>query len=316
MHSQSIDQWTHLHDFLGEHHSRNERRIWAVVIITTLMMIAEIIGGYYYGSMALVADGWHMSTHAAALGISGAAYVYARRHLRSARFSFGTGKFGDLAAFTSAVVLAMIAAFIGYESVVRLSSPVPIAYKEAIAIAGLGLFVNLACAWLLAASHDHGHSHDHTHHQDHHGKHPVSGAHADNNLRSAYVHVLADAATSVLAILGLATAWTYGWTWIDPAVGIIGAGVIASWSYGLLRDAGAVLLDVTDAEIAGKIRKELESDGDRISDLHNWQLGPGHTAAISSVVSDQPKPPSHYKQRLAGMDRIAHITVEVQHCKE
>lgn len=211
MHSHSLEEWTHPHSFLGQQHSRNARRTWAVVALTTIMMIAEIIGGSVFGSMALLADGWHMATHAAALGISGLAYLSARRHASNPRFAFGTGKFGDLAAFASAIILALVAIQIGYESVLRFIHPVPISYGEAIAIATLGLAVNLFSAWLLRDQHDH--EHDHSHHQHHH---------RDNNIRAAYLHVLADAATSLLAISALFVAFFWQWTWIDPAVGIIG----------------------------------------------------------------------------------------------
>jgi cation diffusion facilitator family transporter len=308
MHTHSLENWTHEHFFLGAHHARNERRTWLVVGLTTAMMIAEIIGGSIFGSMALLADGWHMSTHAAALSIAALAYLYARKHAHDPRFAFGTGKLGEVAAYTSAIVLAMIALLIGYESVLRLAQPVPIAYGEAMGIAVIGLIVNLVCAWLLREDHDHhAHAHDHDHHHDH----------ADNNLRAAYIHVLADAATSVLAIGSLALAWAFGWVWIDPVVGLVGAAVIASWSYGLIRDAGAVLLDVVpDQYAADEIRKRLEKDGDRVSDLHLWQIGPGHRAAVISIVTDRPQPPSTYKQRLSGLHGLSHVSVEVEQCSQ
>jgi cation diffusion facilitator family transporter len=306
MHSHSIDQWTHEHNFLGRHHSRNERRTWLVVALTAVMMAAEIAGGTIFGSMALLADGWHMGTHAAALGIAAAAYSYARRQARNPNFAFGTGKFGDLAAFTSAVILALIAVQIAYESAVRLIQPVPIDYTEAIGIAALALAVNLLSAWLLREdSHDHHHGHGHSH--EHH--------HRDHNLRAAYVHVLADAATSILAILALFAAMRWQWKWIDPLVGIIGSGVIASWAYGLIRDSGAVLLDVSaDKSVEGAIRERLETNGDRVTDLHLWQIGPGHRAAVVSIVSEHPLPPGTYKRRLADVPRLSHVTVEVEHC--
>lgn len=306
MHTHSVERWTHEHVFLGAQHERNERRTWIVVGLTAAMMIAEIVGGSIFGSMALLADGWHMSTHAAAIGIAALAYLYARRHARDARFAFGTGKLGELAAFASAVVLAMIALLIGYESVLRIAQPVPIAYGEAIGIAVIGLIVNAVCAWLLRE--DHG---DHHHHDDHHHHHH----HGDHNLRAAYLHVLADAGTSVLAIGGLATAWMFSWTWIDPVVGLIGALVIASWSYGLIRAAGAVLIDVVpDHHTADEIRRRLETDGDRISDLHLWQVGPGHRAAVVSIVSDRPQAPSAYKRQLTGIIGLSHVSVEVETC--
>ena len=314
MHSHSIDQWTHEHVFLGEQHSRNERRTWFVVALTAVMMVGEIAGGTVFGSMALLADGWHMATHAAALGIAAAAYVIARRQARNPKFAFGTGKFGDLAAFSSAVILALIAIQIAYESAVRIVNPVPIAYGEAIAIAVLGLGVNLASAWLLRdAPHEHGH-HGHEHHDDNAHGHSHEH-HRDNNLRAAYVHVLADAATSVLAILALLVAMSSQWVWIDPLVGIVGSAVIAVWAYGLIRDSGAVLLDASpDKAVESAIRKRLETGGDRITDLHLWQIGPGHRAAVVSIVSDRPQPPAAYKRLLADVPRLSHVTVEVEHC--
>jgi cation diffusion facilitator family transporter len=311
MHSHSIDQWTHDHDFLGDAHARNERRTWIVVGLTAAMMVGEIIAGWLSGSMALLADGWHMATHAAALGIAGVAYLFARQQAGNARFSFGTGKFGDLAAFSSAIILAMVAIQVAWESIDRLLHPVAIAYSEAIAVAVLGLAVNLTSAWLLRDDHDHhhhGHGHDHAH--DHHHHH-------DNNLRAAYVHVLADAATSILAIAALGVGMYANWVWADPLVGIIGSVVIASWAFGLIRAAGAVLLDVSaDDHLEGTIRARIETKGDRITDLHLWQVGPGHRAAVISVVSDHPLPPATYKRRLGGLRGLSHITVEVELCPD
>jgi cation diffusion facilitator family transporter len=310
MHSHTLDDWRHDHVFLGAAHDRNERRTWLVVGLTTTMMVAEIAGGTLFGSMALLADGWHMSTHAGALAIAAFAYRFARRHARDPRFAFGTGKLGDLAGFASAVLLVLVALMIGYESVVRVFQPVPIHYAEATAIAVVGLAVNLLSAWLLGADHDHGHDHgdddddDHHHHHDH-----------DHNLRAAFWHVMADALTSVLAIAGLLAAWAYGWTWLDPAIGIVGALVIAHWSWRLMRDAGAVLLDAApDAELATAIRARLEQGDDRIADLHVWRVGPGHHAAIVSLVSDSPLPVEDYKMRLADLGRLSHVTVEVHRC--
>jgi len=306
MHSHSIDQWTHDHIFLGSRHVRHERRTWFVVALTTVMMIGEIAVGWLSGSMALLADGWHMATHAAALGIAGLAYLFARQQASNSRFTFGTGKFGDLAAFSSAIILAMIAVQIAYESMNRLIHPVPIAYGEAIAVAALGLGVNLVSAWLLRDDHDH-HGHDHTHDHGH--------RHHDNNLRAAFVHVMADAATSVLAIAALVVAMVSQWVWSDPAVGIVGSLVIASWAVGLMRASGAVLLDVNaDRNLEGIIRSRIETKGDRVTDLHLWQVGPGHRAAVISVISDHPLPPATYKRRLGGLRGLSHITIEVETC--
>jgi cation diffusion facilitator family transporter len=308
MHSHSLDQWTHDHVFLGQRHGRNERRTWFVVALTVAMMAGEITAGTLFGSMALLADGWHMATHATALGIAALAYFFARQHARSARFSFGTGKFGDLAAFSSAIILGLIAVQIAFESAQRLFHPVPIAFGEAIPIAVLGLVVNLASAWLLRDDDDHHHGHGHSHSHDAHHHH-------DNNLRAAYIHVLADAATSMLAIVALATAMVLQWVWTDPLVAIVGSLVIASWAYGLIRDSGAVLLDVSaDKDLETVIRDRIETKGDRVTDLHLWQVGPGHCAAVISVISDHPLPPATYKRRLGGLKRLAHITVEVERC--
>ena len=308
MHSHSLDDLTHEHVFLGQQHGRNERRTWFVVALTAAMMIGEIVAGSLFGSMALLADGWHMATHAAALGIAAVAYMFARQHARNSHFSFGTGKFGDLAAFSSAIILAMIAAQIAYESATRLAQPVPIAYGEAIIVAVLGLGVNLVSAWMLRDEHDHHHGHGHSGHD-----HP----HRDNNLRAAYVHVLADAATSLLAIGALIVAMYWGWAWADPAVGIVGSLVIASWAFGLIRASGAVLLDVNaDASLEGTIRDRLETKGDRVTDLHLWQVGPGHRAAVISVVSDHPLAPAIYKKRLGGLSGLSHVTIEVETCPD
>jgi cation diffusion facilitator family transporter len=312
MHIHSLARHMHDHVFLGDKHEENERRTWFVVALTLVMMAGEIAAGSFFGSMALLADGWHMGTHAAALGIAGAAYLFARRQLGNTRFSFGTGKFGDLAAFSSALILGMIAVQIAYESVLRLISPVPIAYGEAIAVACLGFAVNLVSAWLLRGSHTHHHGHADAHHHDHDHHHHH---HRDNNFRAAYVHVLADAATSVLAISALVIGMLSGWTWTDPAVGLIGSVVIASWAYTLIRDAGSVLLDVSfDTRLERAIRARLEEGDDRVTDLHVWQLGPGHCAAVISLVSDAPLQPAIYKERLHDLKGLSHVTVEVERC--
>jgi cation diffusion facilitator family transporter len=298
----------HEHVFLGEHHDRNGNRTWLVIALTASMMVVEIVAGTAYGSMALVADGWHMSTHAAAMLISALAYRYARQQARNPRFTFGTGKLGDLAGFASAVVLALVALLIGWESFLRFTSPVAISFSQAILVAIIGLAVNLASAWLLRDDHhDHGHHHNHSH-----GHHHAHGA-RDNNLRAAYLHVMADALTSVLAIAALLLGSFYGWLWLDPAIGVVGALVIARWAWGLIRDSGGVLLDYVpaDEDLPDEIRGLIEVDGDRIDDLHVWQVGPGHHAAIVSLSSSAPKPIAYYKARLAAIHDLSHVTIEV-----
>jgi cation diffusion facilitator family transporter len=307
MHAQSIEPWTHEHVFLGQDHARNEHQTRIVIALCAAMMVAEIVGGILFGSMALVADGLHMSTHAAALLIAALAYNFARRRARDARFTFGTGKFGDLAAFASAIVLAMIALLIAWESIGRLIHPVPIAFNEAIPIAGLGLGVNLVSAWLLRDDHEHHHAVAQHHHDRHH--------HHDLNLRAAYVHVLADAAVSILAVIGLVTARELGWLWMDAAMGIVGALVIANWALGLVRAAGAVLLDIqSNADVASQIRRSLELGSDRLADLHLWRVGPGHNAVVATIVSHQPQPPQTYKERLSSIPGLSHVTIEVERC--
>lgn len=297
----------HSHVFLGSDHQRNERRIWLVIALTTVMMVVEISAGTAFGSMALTADGWHMSTHASAMLISALAYLYARRHAHNARFTFGTGKLGDLAGFASAIVLAIIALLMGWESMLRLLDPVAINFREAIAIASVGLVVNLVSAWLLHDDHDHHHGHSHGHDHDH--------AHdsKDNNLRSAYVHVIADAMTSVLAIAALLLGSQFGWTFLDPLMGIVGGLVILQWSWSLLRASGAILLDFIPLgeDLPDEIREAIETGEDRITDLHVWQVGPGHHAAIVAVATPVSRDPAFYKARLADIHELSHVTVEV-----
>ena len=394
----------HSHVFLGEGHELAERRTWAVIALCSAMMLLEIVGGLLFGSIALVADGMHMSTHAGALLLAALAYSYALRHAHDPRFTFGTGKLGDLAGFTSAIVLAMIALLIGWEAIARFLTPVPIHFAEAIPIAALGLIVNVASAWLLSGGHHHhhhGHGHGHDHHHDEtrlidlggarvrleifedgvpprfrvHG--PVSAdgfwvetqrpdgarqrfafadrggmlesldeipephaftlhvhdgadtastvfqehahdaahdtAHRDNNMRAAVIHVMADAAVSVLVIVGLVLARAFGWLWMDPLAGIIGACVIASWAYGLVRDTGRILLDMNpDDQLTTQLRREIETDGDRLTDLHIWRLGPGHLGAVLSVVTNRDRRPSDYRERLRHFPALSHVTVEVQ----
>ncbi len=327
----------HDHVFLGEDHKRNERRTWIVIAITATMMVVEIVAGAAFGSMALVADGWHMSTHAAAMLITALAYMFARKKARDPRFTFGTGKLGDLAAFASAIVLALIALLIGWESLGRLYSPVAIDFPQAIAVALIGLAVNLVCAWLLRDDHhhhhghaSHGHHHGHDHHDAHGGVHDHHHIHAhdhhahedgpdpasgrDNNLRAAYLHVLADALTSVLAIAALTLGSLYGWIWMDAAMGIVGSLLIARWSWGLIRDAGRVLVDygLADGPLPGEIREAIEHDGEEITDLHVWQLGPGHHGAIVSIRTTSPRDPAFYRSKLAHIRELSHVTIEVE----
>ena len=315
-HDSRTSEHEHEHVFLGHNHERNERRTWLVIALTTVMMIVEITAGTLYGSMALVADGWHMSTHAAAMLIAALAYLFARKNARNPRFAFGTGKVGDLAAFGSAIILALVALLIGWESAVRLANPVAISFQQAIIVAVIGLVVNLASAWLLHDNHDHGHSHGHghgghDHHHDHSHSHHQSGK--DQNLRAAYLHVLADALTSVLAIVALIAGSLYGWIWLDPLMGIVGALVIAKWSWGLMRDTGATMLDYRGHSdpLEMKIREVISAEGDRITDLHVWQLGPCHHAAIVALVTEDRREPAVYRDRLIEAAGLSHVTVEV-----
>jgi cation diffusion facilitator family transporter len=403
----------HSHVFLGEGHEHAERRTWAVIWLCGIMMALEIVGGWFFGSIALVADGLHMSTHAGAMLLAALAYSYARRHADDQRFSFGTGKLGDLAGFTSAIILAMIAILIGYEAITRFISPVPIHFAEAIPIACLGLAVNAASAWLLSGgSHDHHHGDGHHHHghagddhdhdeehriatpdgalllsvyeedhppvfrlraergtapaaqavaietvrpdgacqvfaladrgaflqsveeipephaftahvrvgerdypvvfEEHEHGHARGAAHRDNNMRAAIIHVVADAAVSVLVIIGLLLARGFNWLWMDPLAGIVGAFVIASWSYGLIRDTGAILLDMNpDWHTAEDIRRVVEAEGDWVADLHLWRLGPGHLGAILSVATEEPREAQFYRERLAHFRSLSHVTIEV-----
>jgi cation diffusion facilitator family transporter len=397
----------HDHVFLGTGHERNERRTWMVIALCSFMMVAEIVGGLLFGSIALVADGLHMSTHASALLLAALAYNYARRHCNDARFSFGTGKLGDLAGFSSAIILAMIALLIGYEAALRFIWPVPINFNEAIPIAVLGLIVNVVSVRLLGGGdHHHGHDHDHAgHHHDEarefataaglmkleifedgvpprfrlsfSGKaldaddvsieterpdgmrqvfamstryqylesigeipepheftarvslnrggevhtlefieheHAHGAAHRDNNMRAAVVHVLADAAVSVCVIVGLLLGRFLGWAWMDPVVGLVGAVVIAAWAYTLIRDTGAILLDMTpDRGMAERMRAMIETDGDRLTDFHLWRLGPGHLGAIVSVATQQPRGADYYQSLLRRFRSLSHVTVQVEH---
>ena len=306
----------HDHVFLGDAHDAHEKRTRYVVALTAVMMVVEIVAGWLTGSMALLADGFHMATHAGALGVAAWAYAFARRHARNPRFTFGTGKVGDLAGFASALVLAIVALGIGVESVQRLFEPTSIAFVEATWIAVIGLAVNVASAWLLGHGHHHGHEHDHHHSHGHghnHGHgHASAHAHADNNLRSAYFHVLADALTSVLAIAALLAGRYLGWVWLDAAMGLVGAAVIGRWAWGLMRDTGAVLLDAVGNDgLKREIREAIEDDDVRIDDLHVWQVGPGKFAAIISLVTGRPLTAGDYAAKVKVHEELVHVTVEV-----
>ena len=304
---------THRHVFLGELHDRHSKRTRIVVALTAAAMVVEIAAGYAFGSMALLADGFHMSTHAGALLLAALAYRYASRHAEDPAFTFGTGKIGDLAGFASAVVLGMIALWIAADSLARFAAPLPIRYDEAIVVAVLGLAVNLASAALLHdGGHDHGphdHGHDHDHDPDGHDAHD---GHHDHNFRAAYVHVAADALTSVLAIGALLAGRGLGWAWLDPAAGLLGAGMIAIWSVRLMRDSAGVLVDrVPDPRLAAAIAERLERRGARVTDLHLWRVGPGHNAAVISLSDAAPQTPDQYKTALSGLHGLSHVTVEV-----
>jgi cation diffusion facilitator family transporter len=301
-----LDALTHEHVYLGDAHDENARRTLLVVGITAVMMVGEIVAGTIFNSMALLADGFHMATHAGALGVAACAYAFAKKHARTGRYTFGTGKVGDLAGFASALVLGVVALGIAWESVGRLLAPKQVAFGEATIVAVIGLGVNLVSALLLSGGHHHGH--------DHHGHdHPhAEGAHGhgqDNNLRAAFVHVLADALTSVLAIAALLAGRYLGWTWLDAAMGIVGAAVIASWSWSLMRDTGTVLLDRTDDHLEAEVRGEVEGPGGaRITDLHVWRLGPGAHAAIVSYVGEASA--AEVRRRLKPVHELSHVTVE------
>jgi cation diffusion facilitator family transporter len=305
----------HSHAFLGAAHDENARRTLWVVILTFTMMVVEIAAGYVTGSMALLADGFHMATHAGALGIAAGAYAFARRNVDNQRFSFGTGKVGDLAGFASALILAMVALGIAVESVARLLNPTSVAFGEAAIVAMVGLLVNIVSALMLSGGHHHGHDH-HSHH--HHGRaaeHDHAHEHAaggDNNMRAAYIHVLADALTSVLAIVALLAGRYFGWVWLDPVMGVVGSLVIGRWAYSLMKASAAVLLDVTDEHVAEEIREILAPVPDlKITDLHVWQVGPQARAAIVSVAGSG-LTAQQIREQLQPVHEISHLTIECQ----
>jgi cation diffusion facilitator family transporter len=298
----------HSHDFVLDSSSA-ERRTRIVIVITATMMVIEITAGVAFNSMALLVDGWHMATHVTAFLITALAYYFSRRYAANPLHSFGTAKIGVLGGFASAVVLAVVALLMAGESVHRFFVPLSIHFNEAIGIAVLGLAVNVVCALVLAHAHDHALPHDHEHRHHHH----------DLNLRAAYLHVLADAFTSVTAISALLAGKFFAWTWLDPAVGILGSGVVMSWAYSLIRDTGGILLDRTPAssDLPEEIRRAIESDSDSIvTDLHVWQVGVGRFAAIVSIVAHEPRTSDQYRERLRGHEELVHVTIETQHCRE
>lgn len=292
----------HHHHFLSDQHRTNERRTWVVIALTFSTMVVEIVSGLFFGSMALLADGWHMASHASALSITALAFYLARKHKDNGKFTFGTGKIGDLAGFSSALLLVLIALFMCYESVQRFTSPVTIHFNEAIFVAVIGLVVNLLSAVLLKEHHTHedsGYADHHTHH--------------DHNLRAAYLHVIADALTSILAIAALVMGKFWGWAFMDPMMGIVGAAFIIRWSYGLLRDSSRILLDYDEhGEMASRIRKTLEQAGKiEVNDLHVWRLGPGHYSAVAAVSSGAPVTPEALKASLCSIPGLSHVIIEV-----
>jgi len=306
MHTHSIETWQHRHDFsvIQEH---GERRTRQVLIITAITMLFEIGAGMAFGSMALLADGWHMGTHVAAFLITIFAYRFAQKHANNKAFAFGTGKVSVLGGFASAIVLILVALIMLVESGQRILAPQPIHFNEAIGVAALGLLVNIACAFLLQGHHDHTHAHDEDDHHHHH----------DHNLKSAYLHVLADALTSLLAIAALICGKYLGWNWLDPLMGIVGAGVICRWAYGLLRETGSILLDgsISGKELAA-IQEKIEGTLDnRIADMHVWKVGPAHYAAILSIVTHYPQKINYYKELLHDFPNLAHLTVEIHTCE-
>ena len=326
MHADELSPWTHEHVF-GTGKAAAERGTRVVMAVTAVMMVIEIAAGWWFNSMALLADGWHMSSHAVAIGLSALAYATARRHARDARFAFGTWKVEILAGFASAIFLLGVAALMLLGSLERIARPQAIAYEEAIVIAALGLAVNVACAFILGRAHDpaHGHGHPHGHAHDHghdHG-HPHNHGHGyDLNLKSAYLHVIADAATSVLAIVALLGGWLYGWAWLDPVMGIVGAVLVALWARGLIVDAGKVLLDrEMDHPVVAEIREVIEGAagaGDtRLADLHVWRVGEAAYACAMTVVTHNPALTADaLRQRLSIHEELVHSTIEVHRCPD
>ena len=313
MHKEILEQWQHSHNFLVDR-QQAEKNTKIVMFLTAATMVTEIIAGLLFGSMALLADGWHMATHVAAFGITLFAYQYARKNVKNPQYTFGTGKVSVLGGFASAVALGVIALVMVLESGMRLWEPHAIHFNEAIGVAVIGLIVNLISALLLQDNHAHGHKHTHKHdpHQGHEHE-----QHQDHNLHAAYIHVLADALTSILAIVALCAGKFLGWVWMDSAMGVVGAVVIAKWSYNLLQDTGAILLDgAIDKETQLAVLTAIEEDADnRVADLHIWYLSQHHLAAMISLVTHYPQPPQYYKNLLKHIPSLTHISIEVNPCQ-
>jgi cation diffusion facilitator family transporter len=315
MHAHTVENWRHDHDFSVKN-EQGEQRTFYVLILTAITMVVEIIAGGVYGSMALLADGWHMGTHVAAFMIAIYAYRYARKHADSSAYAFGTGKVNVLGGFASAVALAVVALVMLIESIQRMIDPQVIHFNESIAVAVVGLTINVISAFLLKDHHGHEHGHDHGHAHHHGDDHHHHHHHHDHNLRAAYLHVLADAMTSLLAIAALVSGKYLGWNWLDPVMGVVGALIITRWSLGLMKQTGPVLLDASiDEHDLQAIRQAIEADADnRVSDLHVWKVGPNHYAAIIALVTHFPKSSEYYKQLLPDLDKLAHVTIEVNQC--
>lgn len=324
MHTEDLSRWTHTHDFNphGQEQKKAERGTRLVLALTVAAMLLEIGAGWWTGSMALLADGWHMSSHVLAIGLSAFAYAAARRLAKDTRFAFGTWKIEVLAGFASAILLAGVAALMVAGSLERLLAPQPIRYAEAIAVALLGLAVNVASAFILGGAHDHGHghSHSHAHGHDHDHGHSHDHGHEDLNLKAAYIHVIADAATSVLAIAALACGWAWGWDWMDPVMGIVGAVLVGVWAKGLIVETGKVLLDrEMDAPVVAEIREAIENPPDagctRVSDLHVWRVSKDvYACALTVVTHNRALTADALRQRIAIHEEVAHSTIEIQHC--
>lgn len=321
MHYSEHASWRHSHQF-SYGSAQGERNTWTVIILTVVMMVIEIVAGWLFGSMALLADGWHMGTHAAALGITVFTYRFARKHRHDLSFSFGTGKVGDLGAFASAIVLAIVSIIMIVESISRFYHPITISFNEAIIVAVIGLLVNILSAWLLMrkttdslSTHHHDHHGDHSHHHHHHHQGANENG-ADHNLMAAYFHVLADALTSLLAIVALSAGKYFGWAWMDPMMGIVGGLVIMKWAHGLVIRTSSVLLDkVPESDLLETIQERIESDpAHKIIDLHFWQLGPQQYAVILSIVTTSAPSVSDFKSKLTDLEQLVHITIELQEC--